>query len=76
MIKKKDNTLGIILEFKAITNKEKKKNSNIDLEKVATDALEQIHDKKYSDEFLQLNINTVYSYGIAFDEKDCNVVGE
>lgn len=50
---------GVIMEFKVAS-------SENDLSRKATEALQQIEEKKYAAEFTNLGIQTVWKYGIAF----------
>ena len=62
------------MEFKVVKKNKKKPLEEIDLEDIAKEALEQVKTRKYTDEFLQLGIKNILTYGISFDDKDCFVV--
>ena len=64
MIKKTDNSVGMIIELK-VGDKE--------LDEVALKALEQINSKKYEQELVESGITNIYRYAIAISSKECSV---
>ena len=60
---------GIIIELKAA-----EKSSSDSLKSLAQTALEQIIEKKYDTELHARGIKTIYKYGVAFCNKDAEVV--
>lgn len=66
LIPKNKSKLGIIIELKSIPEKE-------DLLKSSKDAVKQIDDKKYTEEFKGRGINDIIKIGIAFRQKDFEV---
>ena len=62
------NTKAVIIEIKATSN-------DVDMDKLAADALSQIEEKNYALPFTkQSKITEIYAYGIVFCKKDCLVV--
>jgi hypothetical protein len=57
------NKPGIVMEFKVVRKGET-------LETTAQRALEQITQKKYTEELIDRNITTIRAYGIAFEAKN------
>ena len=66
MIRKKDNTVGAILELKV-----SKRRTN--MESMARKALEQIDKKEYYEVLIENNVKTIYKYSIVFFGKKCIV---
>ncbi len=64
MIKKTDNSVGMIIELK-VGDKE--------LDEIALKALEQINSKKYKQELIDSNVDKIYEYAIAIGRKECSV---
>lgn len=66
MLKPKKNTLpGIIIEFKKVSTARKET-----LELAVKKALEQIEQKKYKQQLLELNVKDIMEVGIAFEGKE------
>ncbi len=59
MFPKKPSLPGIIMEFKSVKQER-------DMEKAAENAVAQIHDKAYRQEFAELGVDAVWCYGVAF----------
>ena len=64
MIKKTDNSVGMIIELKV---------GDDDLDPIALKALEQINSKKYEQELVESGITNIYRYAIAIGSKECSV---
>ena len=64
MIKKVDNSVGMIIELKV---------TDYDKDEVALKALEQINSKKYKQELIDSNVDKIYEYAIAIGRKECSV---
>lgn len=64
MIKKVDNSVGMIIELKV---------TDYDKDEVALKALEQINSKKYKQELMDSNVDKIYEYAIAIGRKECSV---
>ena len=64
MIKKTDNSVGMIIELKV---------TDYDMDEVAYKALEQINSKKYKQELIDSNVDNIYEYAIAIGRKECSV---
>ena len=64
MIKKTDNSVGMIIELKVGDKK---------LDAIALKALEQINSKKYEEELKDSGITNIYRYAIAISSKECSV---
>lgn len=61
---------GIIMEFKAA------KDSDVDLNKLAREALLQIEEKHYATELLERGVVNIAKYGLAFSGKNVSVCSE
>ena len=76
MIPRNEKELGYIIEVKSI-KKVPKTADDLELkemlDKEAKEALRQIDDNHYADEF---GDNPVYKIGVAFYKKTCSVIGE
>ena len=59
---------GIIIELKTGKNL-----SESELESLAQEALEQIHDRKYQTELMVRDVDDILLYGVAFSGKDVRV---
>ena len=64
MIKKVDNSVGMIIELKI---------TDYDMDEVALKALEQINSKKYKQELIDSKVEKIYEYAIAIGRKECSV---
>ena len=64
MIKKVDNSVGMIIELKI---------TDYDMDDVALKALEQINSKKYKQELIDSKVDKIYEYAIAIGKKECSV---
>ena len=61
MIKKTDNSVGMIIELKV---------TDYDMDEVSLKALEQINSKKYKQELIDSNVDKIYEYAIAIGKKN------
>jgi hypothetical protein len=63
------NKTGVIMEFKMIDGTRKKNDLKLKLKKAANEALDQIHDQGYLEEFEQRGIKQIIKLGLAFSGK-------
>jgi len=69
LIPKDPQQLGIILEFKTV------RNTAVDLEQAAHQAMQQIHDRCYEAELKQKGLQHVLKMALAFRGKQVHVLG-
>lgn len=66
LMPKNNQNVGVIIELKSV-------NKNENLKDVASKALDQIIEKKYTTELESLGISTILKYGVAFCKKNVEV---